>query len=179
MNLNEAIEKLKQKDELAFEFIYKQTSSSVYAIIINIVKDHNKTEDLMQDTYIKMIKSINSYNNKYNFKTWLITIARNTAIDNYRKTKKEQLVDINESEFLFPESKSEVTSEFNANYFLSLLDEEEREVVILYAMEDFKHKEIAQILNKPIGTITWLYNKAMKKLKENSEGVKLWKKKIL
>src|SRR5690554_7047163 len=90
MNLNEAIEKLKQKDELAFEFIYKQTSSSVYAIIINIVKDHNKTEDLMQDTYIKMIKSINSYNNKYNFKTWLITIARNTAIDNYRKTKKEQ-----------------------------------------------------------------------------------------
>lgn len=173
MDLKEAAKRIKEKDEVAFEYIYKTTSSSVYAIIKNIVKDHNLTEDLMQETYIKMIKSINSYNDKYNFRSWILTIARNNAIDTYRKMKKELLVDISESEYLFPSTKSNVTNEYNANFFLSLLDDEEREVVILYAMEEFKHKEIAKILNKPLGTVTWIYNKAMKKMQENSEGVKL------
>ncbi|HHX79323.1 MAG TPA: RNA polymerase sigma factor [Acholeplasmataceae bacterium] len=173
MNLAEAIYKIKDKDELAFETIYKETSSSVYAIIKTIVKDHNITEDLMQDTYIKMIKSINSYNTKQKFKTWLLTIARNTAIDWYRKTKKEMLVDVSESEYLFPSTKSTVDYEYNANYFLSLLDDEEKEVVVLYAMEGFKHREIAKIIDKPVGTVTWIYNKAMKKLREHSEGVRL------
>lgn len=173
MDLNEAIIKLRVKDNEAFEFIYFQTSPSVYAIIKNIVKDHNVTEDLMQNTYIKMIKNIYSYDFKYNFKSWLLTIARNLAIDYYRKFKRETLVDVSESEYLFPGTKSTADAEYNANFFLSLLDDDEREVVILYAMEGFKHKEIAKILDKPIGTVTWLYNKALKKMQENSEGVKL------
>lgn len=173
MDLNEAILKLKVKDNEAFEYIYYKTSPSVYAIIKNIVKDHNITEDLMQNTYIKMIQNINSYNFKYNFKSWLLTIARNSAIDYYRRHKKEILVDVSEQEYLLPHTKSTVNTEYTANFFLNLLDDDEREVVILYAMEGFKHKEIAKILDKPIGTITWLYNKALKKMREHSEGVRL------
>ena len=80
MDLNQAIERLKLKDEVAFEYIYSVTSKLVYTVIIGIVKDHSATEDLMQDTYIKMIQSINSYNNKHKFNNWLTKIARNTAI---------------------------------------------------------------------------------------------------
>lgn len=105
MNLKAAINGIKQKDETAFEFIYNSTSSSVYGIIKAIIKDHNKTEDVMQETYIKMIKSINSYNYKYNFKSWLLTIARNTALDYYRKIIKEEVIDVNENEHLFPKQK--------------------------------------------------------------------------
>lgn len=173
MDLNEAILKLRVKDNEAFEYIYYQTSSSVYAIIKNIVKDHNATEDLMQNTYIKMIENIYSYDFKYNFRSWLITIARNSAIDYYRKYKKEMLVDVSEKQYLFPHTKSTVDAEYNANFFLNLLDEDEREIVILFAMEGFKHKEIAKTLDKPIGTVTWLYNKALKKMQKHSEGVKL------
>lgn len=178
MNLEVAIEKLKDKDNSAFEFIYHNTSSIVYSVIINIVKDHNKTEDLMQDTYIKMISNINSYDFKYNFKTWLATIARNTAIDYYRKTKKETLVDISEFESFLPHTKSEANSNYNANYFLSLLDNEEREIVVLKAIDNIKFKEIAKIVDKPSATVRWIYSNAMKKMKNNSEGVKLWGKKI-
>lgn len=166
MNLNKAIKKIKLKDEEAFEFLYNETKGIVFAIIISILKDHNLAEDAMQDTYIKMVKSINSFNTKLNFKTWISTIARNTAIDYYRKKKKSYSVDIHDSEYLFPLEKSEVTNEYNANFLLSLLNDDERQVVILYAMEDFKHREISEILDKPIGTITWLYNNAMKKMKE-------------
>lgn len=175
MDLVEAIEKLKKKDNEAFEYIYNYTKSSVYGIIINIVKSRDVTEDLMQDTYIQVVKSINSYNSDYKFSSWVIMIARNKAIDYYRKNKKEMLIDITESEYLFPNVKSDVTNELNANYYLSLLDDDEREVVILYAMENYKHKEIAKILNKPVGTITWLYNKAMKKMRDNMKEEKLWK----
>lgn len=75
MDLNQAIERLKVKDEVAFEYIYSVTSKLVYTVIIGIIKDHSATEDLMQDTYIKMIQSINSYNNKHKFNTWLTTIV--------------------------------------------------------------------------------------------------------
>lgn len=173
MNLNEAALKIKNRDEVAFEYIYNETKSAVYAVIIVIIKDHNLTEDIMQETYIKMIKSINSYNPKQKFKTWLLTIARNTAIDYYRKKKREDSVDIQENEYLFPVEKSDVDNEYNANYLLSLLTEEEKEVIVLYAMEDYKHKEIAEILNKPIGTVIWIYNKAMKKLRKAKGGITL------
>lgn len=131
----------------------------------------------MQDTYMKMIQSINSYNSKYKFKTWLMTIARNKAIDSYRKRRQETLIDIQASEYLLPQTKSGVDDEYNANFLLSLLDDEEREIVVLYAIDDFKHKEIAEITGKPIGTVTWIYNKAVKKMRAEGEGIKIWKKK--
>jgi RNA polymerase sigma-70 factor, ECF subfamily len=105
MDLVEAIEKLKKKDNEAFEYIYNYTKSSVYGIIINIVKSRDVTEDLMQDTYIQVVKSINSYNSDYKFSSWVIMIARNKAIDYYRKKRKEMLIDITESEYLFPNVK--------------------------------------------------------------------------
>jgi len=105
MNLKAAIDGIKSKDETAFEFIYNSMSSSVYGIIMSIIKDRNKAEDIMQETYIKMIRSINSYNDKYNFKSWLLAIARNTALDHYRSMVKEDVIDIQESEYLFPTQK--------------------------------------------------------------------------
>ena len=70
------IEKLKNKDNEAFEIIYYQTHKMVFSIIYSIVKDDLDAEDLMQDTYIKMIENINSFKAGRNFKTWLGTIAR-------------------------------------------------------------------------------------------------------
>lgn len=177
MDFNEAIERIKQKDDEAFEYIYNETKSSVYAIIITVVKNQDVAEELMQDTYIQMIKSINSYNPKYKFKNWLLTIARNKAIDSYRSRKKEMLIDIHESEYLLPHTKSTADNEYDANFLLSLLSEEEKEVVVLYAIDDYNHREIAEILDKPIGTVTWIYSKAIKKMKKAGKGITLWKKK--
>lgn len=173
MNFEEAIEKLKYKDDEAFEFIYNKTKSSVYAIIITVVKNQDIAQDLMQDTYIQMIKSINSYNPKYKFRNWLLTIARNKAIDSYRLRSRETLIDIHESEYLLPHTKSTADNEYDANFLLSLLDEEEKEVVMLYAVDDYNHREIAEILNKPIGTITWIYSKAIAKMKKAGKGITL------
>lgn len=169
MNIDIAIEKLKEKDDLAFEYIYTSTKRLVYTVIINIVKDQSTTEDLMQDTYIKMIQSINSYNKKFKFTTWIATIARNTALDYYRKSKKQYSIDVHENEYLFPTTTNSAEDDYNTNYLMRNLTNDEREVVTLYALDELKHREIAEILNKPVGTVTWLYKSAMDKLRKELE----------
>ena len=68
-SIPQLIQKLKQKDNQAFELIYYETNKLVYSIIVSIVKDDDATEDLMQETYIKMIENINQFDPKRNFKS--------------------------------------------------------------------------------------------------------------
>ena len=73
------IDKLRQRDEDTFEYIYDLTKKGVYIIIFNIVKDHEVTRDIMQDVYLKMLDSIGSYQTKTNFYNWLLMIAKKSS----------------------------------------------------------------------------------------------------
>ena len=75
-NFDDYIERLRHKDNEAFEYIYEHSKRGVYAIIVAIVKDRQTTEDLMQDTYIKMLKNINQYQVGRNFNAWITQIAK-------------------------------------------------------------------------------------------------------
>ncbi len=168
--ISDYIEALKTKDEEAFEYIYQQTKHGVYALIVSILKDKELSEDIMQDTYIEMISSIHSYNPKYKFRNWLLMIARNKAIDEYRKRKRELVIDLSTEEYLLPNTPSTADDETRAKYLLSLLDDDERQIVVLHTMDEMKFKDIAFITEKPLGTVMWIYHKAIKKLKEVEVG---------
>lgn len=162
------IEALRNKDEEAFAYIYNDTKNSVYAMIISVIKDRSLAEDVMQDTYIKMISSINSYKYSMNFRNWLLTIAKNTAIDYYRKRKHDVIIDVGEDEYLLGHTDSNNLSKLQSDELLSILTDEERQIVLLRIVDDIKHKDIAKIVNKPLGTVLWIYNKAIKKMKNYS-----------
>ena len=68
------------------EELYKEYSYLVYNHLYKICCDSSLAEELTQETFYKTMKSINKYNNKYNFSTWLCTIAKNTLIDYKRKS---------------------------------------------------------------------------------------------
>jgi len=165
-DLETYIELLIAKDEAAFEAVYHQTKHSVYAMIVSMVKDRSAAEDLMQDTYIKMIASIRQYDPKRNFTTWLLTIARNLAIDELRKRKREQPVDPMESENIFPKTEAKGETDLLVEEYLMRLDEDERQVFLLHIVDNMKHREIAKIVDKPLGTVLWLYQKALRKIKK-------------
>ncbi len=163
--LNEAVNKLKQGDDAYFEVIYEATKTKVYYTILTIVKDPSMAEDIMQDTYLKMLDSIKKYKNKNQFQAWLTTIARNLAINTFNKRKKEVYVDedVNPNIFGSVEDQSE-----KAAYLREImrdLSHEEQEVVIRHVILGEKHKTIAKALNKPLGTITWMYQNALKKIR--------------
>lgn len=165
MNQFEAyVEAIIQKDEHAFEYIYQETKASVYAIIVAIVKDKDISNDLMQDTYITMIEKIHQYQKGRNFKSWLLVIARNKAIDYYRKRRKEILIDASETETVLPKTQAEGERNVLVDEMLNLLNDNERQVFLLRIMDNLSHKEIAKILSIPLGTSLWLYQKAIKKI---------------
>ncbi|RZJ31642.1 MAG: sigma-70 family RNA polymerase sigma factor [Flavobacterium sp.] len=73
------------KDEKAFTHIYNMYSRSLFGVISNLIRDNEEAEDVLQETFVKIWKNIDSYNDsKGRFYTWVLNIARNSAIDKLR-----------------------------------------------------------------------------------------------
>lgn len=168
--MNNIIRQLKSGNMDFFDDFYELTKKQVYVAIINIIKNKTICEDIMQDTYLKFLNNIHKYKDKTNVIAFIVTIARNLAINEYNKNKKEVHYDLSlyEEEIV---SKTEETPLLDLVY--ETLSGIELEVFILHVIDDLKHREIAKIMKKPLGTITWIYNKALKKMKkkvgENNE----------
>ncbi len=161
--MNNIIRQLKSGNMDFFDDFYELTKKQVYVAIINIIKNKTICEDIMQDTYLKFLNNIHKYKDKTNVIAFIVTIARNLAINEYNKNKREVRYDLSlyEEEIV---SKTEETPLLDLVY--ETLSGIELEVFILHVIDDLKHREIAKIMKKPLGTITWIYNKALKKMKE-------------
>ncbi|MGI6786944.1 MAG: RNA polymerase sigma factor [Acholeplasmataceae bacterium] len=174
IDIKQLVERIKNRDNQAFEIIYYQTHKMVYSIIYSIVKDDLDAEDLMQDTYIKMIENINSFQHGKNFKTWLGTIARNLAIDYYRRNQRKLNVDLLEEEQVYFESTGEnLDLKAEALELLEMLSSDEQLIVLLRVVDELTFREISEITNRPLGTVIWVYNQSISKLS------KLYQKEVL
>ncbi|XMB86894.1 RNA polymerase sigma factor [Mycoplasmatota bacterium WC44] len=165
--LNKLVAMLKRGDMSVFDDIYHETKKGVYFTILSILKNQQVSEDVMQEVYIKALHNIHNFDNR-NFNAWIIKIARNMAINEYNRNKKSFSVDQSESDYLFV-TKSDSDEQLLLNDMMRFLKENESEVVLMHVIGNLTHKEIARILEKPIGTILWLYNQAMKKLRNKLE----------
>lgn len=165
INFDDYIDKLILKDDQAFETVYEHTKKGVFSIIISLVRNRTVTEDLMQDTYIKMIKKIKQYKRGRNFNAWLMQIAKNTALDYLRKSKRETIYDPQEQSYIHESLKTEGKT-YDVLDLVKSLNEDEKQIVLLRAVADMKFKDIAKIVDKPLGTVLWIYNKSIKSLKK-------------
>ena len=163
------VKKLKDGDLSVFDDIYYSTKDNVYYTILSIVKDRSLSEDIMQETYLKALEKIHSYKPRSSFNSWIITIARNLAINEYNRRKQELKVDPTENEIVFGSVESMSEKELLIKEMLEYLTEEEREIIIMHVIGDMKYREIAEVLGKPIGTVSWKYNEAINKLKNKYE----------
>ncbi len=162
--LNALVQRLQNNDMSVFDDIYYETKSVIYYTILSIVKDKSLAEDIMQDTYLKALEKIHNFKPRFGFKSWIVTIARNLSINEYNRRKRELSFDPSVDEYIFGQEESNSEKELIVKQMLETLDVEEREIVILHVIGDLKHREIAEIVSKPLGTVTWIYNKAIKKL---------------
>lgn len=161
--LNRYIKEFKDRDYTHFDDFYEETNKKVFFTIKSIVKDPMITEDLMQDAYMQFLKKIDYVNLKDNPVAYLVTIGRNLALNHYTKFKKEVQ---NEAVFDTIASDEVVKDETDIFGLLERLDHEEREVVVLHTINGFKFREVADVMNKPLGTILWIHKKALEKLKK-------------
>ncbi|MDO9628315.1 MAG: RNA polymerase sigma factor [Acholeplasmataceae bacterium] len=162
-SIHAIIKELKQRNYQSFDDFYNLTKNQVFYSIISVIKDRDLAEDLMQDTYVKFLEKIDQYRDGANPYAYLSTIARNLAINVYNQRKREVY-----SEELFETlaSPEENDDQEDILKILDLLDDSEKEIVTLHIINNLKFREIASIVEKPLGTVLWIYNKAIKKLKE-------------
>jgi len=91
---SETIETLIQRclagDQLAWEAIVRQYRRKVFNVAYKFVGRHDEAEDLTQDIFLKVFKSLDTFDRRANFQTWLISVSRNLCIDHYRSVRKER-----------------------------------------------------------------------------------------
>ncbi|WP_261130657.1 RNA polymerase sigma factor [Bacillus sp. Marseille-Q3570] len=151
-----------------FKQLFNEHKKHVFAIALSILRDFELAEDVLQEVFIKLFQHMKR-NDISNVKGWLIRVSRNTALDLYRK-KKREITGFGSDYFdRVPYRSEDPLDKLVLSKYLELLGTEEREVVILKDITGLKHKEIAQITDLPLGTVLWKYNIALKKLKKGIE----------
>jgi len=162
---DEYIEKIKRKDEDALKNFIDEFKIPLFNYIYRIVYNRNDAEDILEETFIKIFKNIEKIDFKGNFKSFIFKIARNSCIDFFRKRKNifPFMDEIYEREDKFYE-RMELKGKIERA--LSFLQKDEREIIILKYMENFKIKEIAEILDIPENTVKTKIFRGLKKLRE-------------
>lgn len=150
-NLEKVIEGCIKNERKAQIELYSQYAPMLLAVCLRYVADKSEAEDILQDGFFKILKSIKEYRGKGHFENWMRKIVVNTAITHFHKEKKhyyhEEIEEINEVEFQF-KSTPQNELEFKELYeLLQTMPDGYRIIFNLYAIEGFKHKEIAEKLN--------------------------------
>jgi len=161
--------KLQKGDEKAFEEIYNETKRGLFAFLMTICKNYQTAEDVMQVTYIKLRGTISSYKAGANAYAWLYTIGKNSMLNELNKQKREVPTDMEDGNAKYGYYEMEDNSSPTILLMNKILNDEERQIVSLHVISGFKHREIAEMLEKPLGTVLWAYNNALSKMKKAIE----------
>ena len=166
MELKELLNLLQENKMEYFDEFYEQTKKQVFYMVYSITRDYDVSEDLLQEVYLKALRYKNRINPNKNILSYLMQIAKTISLNYIKKNSRIDYVE--ESSF-----KDESSSYLDCNVtrdvkeaMAKVLNDSEYQVVILHVINELTHKEISKILNKPIGTITWMYQNAIKKIRK-------------
>ena len=84
------IQRCLQGDQHAWDLIVRQYWRKVFNVAYKFVGKHDEAEDLAQDIFLKLFKSLDTFDRRANFQTWLISVSRNLCIYHYRSVRKER-----------------------------------------------------------------------------------------
>lgn len=161
----EEVKKLKEGDFSSFNQFYEKTKKKVFYNIYAILKDEGLSEDALQETYIRFLEKISSLDDNKNVLGFLFVISRNIALDFVRKRKKEvpldSVDDVKDHSNPYSIEEDEIFKKMK-----KLLNKREFEIVVLHVIDEMTHKEISKLKHWPLGTITWAYQNAIKKLQK-------------
>lgn len=157
---------------------------SMYNFAYRLTFDEDDAKDLVQDTYLKAYRFINSFEQGTNAKAWLFRILKNSFINEYRKKSKQPTkVDYQEVETYYNSDDVDYqsTTDLRAESVKDMLGDEIsnalnslavdfRTVIILCDLEGFTYEEMAKILDIPIGTVRSRLHRARNLLKDKLRG---------
>ena len=154
-------------DEEAFAEFYKLTAKGLYSYLMSVVGKKENAEDLMQDTYIRFRQNVQSYVRGTNPTAYLIQIGKNLALNFLKRSGYERQTDFSEWEPSDDgESVEKQADTTVTDAIAKVLNGDEAQIVKLHVVAGLKHREIAEITGKPLGTVLWTYNNSLNKLRK-------------
>ena len=175
----------RQGKEAAYRELIGRYQRPVLSLIYRIVRDREKSEDLAQETFIKVLNAIERYDPSFKFSSWIFKIAHNTALDHLRRKEPLTLslegsphastADEVEASALTAVSEDENPEEYATNRELggqievaiTRLRPEYRTAIVLWHHEARPYEEIAEIMGLPLGTVKTYIHRARNELRQH------------
>ena len=173
MSLEQLIEQCKKNDVKAQSQIYKLFASKLFSICLKYSRNYAEAEDNLQDAFVTIFKKISQFKNIGSFEGWMKRIAINTALQRYRSVGVFDIVNENQ---IMDESIDIDEDTISMDFLLRIIQElpnRYRLVFNLYALDDYSHKEIAEMLNISTGTSKSNLARARMILKEKIDNYKV------
>jgi len=170
------VERCLSGEEAAWEELVRSHTRRVYAVCYRFTSSDSEAQDLTQDVFLRVFKSLRSFRaGEGSFGVWLTRLTRNLLIDHYRRSKHERATESIEEQLPILEEKTAMASRTDGmlagreasevlQAALQKLSPELRETVILRDLEEMEYKEIAQILKVPEGTVKSRLNRGRAEL---------------
>ena len=172
MTEEELVARLKSSDKAAFSSLYDNYSNALYGVVMKIVRTDPPAEDVIQDAFIKIWKSLANYDSKKGtLFTWMLNVTRNTAIDRirsseYQKSKTSFDIDSHLGTADRTSNHNPTMDHIGVNDLVNKLKSEHKEIIELAYFQGYTQTEIADKLNIPLGTVKTRVKLAMTHLKE-------------
>lgn len=172
---------MSQKDQTALGELYDRFGRLVFSIAINALGDPSLAEEVTQDVFFRVWENAASYRSEHSkVVTWVTSITRNRAIDELRRLNvrpEANLAPWEPEELDLGEESSDVEAlvelsqrQNRVRSAIAGLPPEQRQVLAYAYFQGYSHREIAELINKPLGTVKTRIRLAMKKLRSALEG---------
>ena len=160
------IKQLQHQDERALALLYDKYSGAIYSVILKMIKDEGKAQNLLQDTFMTVWEKAESYDaNKGRFYTWVYRIAKNKVLNTLRKT--DPLIQTDDfSVYTHKEDAIGIDTEYlELNGAVTQLDAHHKEAIELVYFKGLTHREAHQVMDVPLGTFKSYVRQALRQLR--------------
>jgi RNA polymerase sigma factor (sigma-70 family) len=171
------VEKLLQRDDEAFRWLYDHYSAALYGVLLKVVREEEQAQDLLQEVFVKIWNNLSQYDTKKGrLFTWMLNIARNTAIDAIRAGKSmsrpssAQTLATDEAGTFAVDREYAISPEnpdhIGLHEVVEQLRPERKQLIDLVYFSGYTHEEAADELGLPLGTVKTRIRSALQELKK-------------
>lgn len=167
MDEKELLRQIRSGDTAAFNELVILYQPKIVQHCLSIVKDYESAQDLSQEAFLRAFSKLNTFEGNASFYTWVFRIAHNLSLNYLKKVQKTHLREFREEIFIPStdvSSKKQATEEVFVEA-MKKLDQKQRVVFEMYEIEKRPQKEIAHLLNIPLGTVRSRLHYARRKMR--------------
>ena len=164
-DMKQILELIKKKDPSGFELLYEHYFRFLFSIAYSVLNNEADCYDVIQSVMLRLYMLEESLFPSDHELSWLRTVVKNEALMRLRKEKTTAPLEACLELSVYDQRIDDFVHMDEFNSLAAALNERQRKVVTMKILGDMTHKEIANILSMPVGTVQWLYNTSIKELR--------------